>query len=77
MPRVTPLDPASAEGRHKELLEAVRAALGATLNVTTTMARAAVLEGWLGLNGAPQNGALGARDAKRIALAVAETNECS
>jgi AhpD family alkylhydroperoxidase len=71
------LDPASAEGRPKELLEAVKAALGATPNMTTTMARSVVLEGWLGLNGALQNGARGARDAKRIALAVAETNECS
>ena len=77
MPRITPLDPATAEGRPRELLEAVKAALGATPNMTTTMARSAVLEGWLGLNGALQHGALGARDAERIALAVAEANECS
>lgn len=28
MPRVTPVDPASAEGRAKELLDAVKASLG-------------------------------------------------
>jgi uncharacterized peroxidase-related enzyme len=77
MPRVTPVEPATVEGRAKELLDAVEASLGATPNMTTTMARSSVLEGWLGLNGALQKGPIRAGDGERIALAVAEANGCS
>jgi uncharacterized peroxidase-related enzyme len=77
MPRVTPVDPATAQGRTKELLDVVTASLGATPNMTTTMARSSVLEGWLGLNGALHNGPIRAGDAERIAVAVAEANDCS
>jgi uncharacterized peroxidase-related enzyme len=77
MPRVNPVDPASAEGRAKELLDAVKASLGATPNMTTTMARSAVLEGWLGLNGALHKGSISTADGERIAIAVAQANECS
>jgi uncharacterized peroxidase-related enzyme len=77
MPRVTPVDPATAQGRTKELLEAVEASLGATPNMTTTMARSAVLDGWLGLNGALHRGSIRAADAERIAIAVAQANDCS
>jgi uncharacterized peroxidase-related enzyme len=77
MPRITPLDPATAQGRPKELLDTVQAALGATPNMTRTMARSAVLDGWLSLNGALRRGSIGAADGERIALAVAEANECS
>jgi uncharacterized peroxidase-related enzyme len=77
MPRVTPVDPVAAEGRTKELLETVEASLGATPNMTTTMAHSSVLEGWLGLTGALHSGPIRAGDAERIALAVAEANDCS
>ena len=77
MPRVTPVDPATAEGHTKELLDTVTAALGATPNMTTTMAQSSVLEGWLGLNAALRGGPIRAGDAERIALAVAEANDCS
>ena len=77
MPRVTPVDPSTAEWRTKELLDTVNASLGATPNMTTTMARSSVLEGWLGLNGALRNGPIRAGDGERIALAVAEANDCS
>ena len=77
MPRITPIDPASAKGRAKELLDAVRASLGATPNMTTTMARSAVLEGWLGLNGALRKGSISTADGERIAIAVAQANDCS
>jgi uncharacterized peroxidase-related enzyme len=77
MPRVTPVDPATAEGHTKELLDAVQTSLGATPNMTTTMARSTVLDGWLGLNGALRRGSIRAADAERIALAVAEANACS
>jgi len=45
--RIVPLDPATADERQRELLATVKSALGATPNMTTTMARSAVLEGWL------------------------------
>jgi uncharacterized peroxidase-related enzyme len=77
MPRVIPVDPATAEGRTKELLDSVEASLGATPNMTTTMARSAVLDGWLGLSGALRRGSIRAADAERIAIAVAQANDCS
>jgi uncharacterized peroxidase-related enzyme len=77
MTRIMPVDFAAASGREKALLDAVKALLGATPNMTTTMARSAVLEGWLGLNGALRKGSIGAADGERIALAVAEANGCS
>jgi uncharacterized peroxidase-related enzyme len=77
MPRITPVDASSAQGRAKELLDAVRASLGATPNMTTTMARSAVLEGWLGLNGALRKGSITTADGERIAVAVAQANDCS
>jgi uncharacterized peroxidase-related enzyme len=77
MTRITPVDYATAGGREKELLDAVKGLLGATPNMTTTMARSAVLDGWLGLNGALRKGSIGPADGERIALAVAEANGCS
>jgi uncharacterized peroxidase-related enzyme len=77
MARIDPVDYESAHGRSKELLDAVKAALGATPNMTTTMARSAVLEGWLGLSGALRKGSITGADGERIALGVAEFNGCS
>jgi uncharacterized peroxidase-related enzyme len=77
MTRITAVDYDTASGGEKELLDAAKALLGATPNMTTTMARSAVLEGWLGLNGALRKGSIDAADGERIALAVAETNGCS
>jgi AhpD family alkylhydroperoxidase len=76
MSRITPLAHATAQGRPKELLDAVRASLGATPNMILTMAHSAVLEGYLGPSGALAKGALSAADGERIALAVAEYNAC-
>ena len=77
MSRITPVDPATASGTAKELLDSVQASLGAIPNMTTAMARSSVLAGWLGLNGALRRGSIRAADAERIALAVAEANHCS
>lgn len=77
MARITPIDYATAEGRPKELLDAVKASLGATPNMTTTMARSAVLEGWLSFFGALGKGSIGPANAERIALGVAEANGCA
>jgi uncharacterized peroxidase-related enzyme len=77
MSRIDPVEYATASGHEKELLDAVKGLLGATPNMTTTMARSTVLDGWLGLNGALRKGSIGAADGERIALAVAEANGCS
>lgn len=77
MTRITPVDYATASGREKDLLDVVKGLLGATPNMTTTMARSTVLDGWLGLNGALRKGSIGPADGERIALAVAEANGCS
>jgi AhpD family alkylhydroperoxidase len=76
MSRISPVEHASAEGRPKELLDAVKASLGVTPNMTTTMARSAVLDGWLSLSGALRKGSIDAATGERIALGVAEANGC-
>ena len=77
MPRVTPVDYATAQGPRKELLDAVKASLGATPNIATTMARSTVLDGWLSLSRALRKGSISAADGERIALGVAEANGCA
>jgi uncharacterized peroxidase-related enzyme len=77
MARINPVDYADSEGEVRQLLDAVSSKLGATPNMTTTMARSAVLKGWLGLSDALGNGAISGADGERIALGVAEANECS
>lgn len=53
MTRITPIDPDTATGRAKELLDAVQRTLGMTPNMIRTMARnPAVLEAWIALRGA-------------------------
>ena len=77
MARIPYTDPGEATGRTKELLDTVQAKLGATPNMTKAMAGSAVLEGWLGLFGALGGGRIRPAVAERIALAVAESNECT
>lgn len=65
------------EGKAASLLDAVKAALGATPNMFTTVATApAALEGYLNLNGALQGGALEPKFKEKIALTVAGLNGC-
>src|SRR5918994_2429280 len=73
MSRIDPVDYSRAEGR----LDAVKCSLGATPNMTTTMARSSVLDGWLGLSRALRKGSISAANGERIALGVAEANECA
>jgi uncharacterized peroxidase-related enzyme len=77
MSRIDPIDYSRAEGRPKELLDAVKGSLGATPNMTTTMARSSVLDGWLSLSRALRKGTISAANGERIALGVAEANECA
>jgi uncharacterized peroxidase-related enzyme len=77
MSRITIVDPATATGDAKPLLDAVQAQLGITPNFIRVLANApAALEGFLGLYTIASKGALDAATRTRIALVVAETNGC-
>jgi uncharacterized peroxidase-related enzyme len=77
MSRIQPVDPATAKGKAKELLDAVQKGLGLTPNLYRVVAQSpAALDGLLGLTGALAQGALGAKLREQIALGVAERNGC-
>jgi uncharacterized peroxidase-related enzyme len=77
MSRIPALDPAAAQGKAKDLLDAVEKSLGITPNMFRVAAQSpAALEGLLGLNGAVAHGTLGPKVREQIALAVAENNRC-
>jgi AhpD family alkylhydroperoxidase len=76
MPRLTPIDPTTATGQAKELLDGVEAALGMTPNMARTMAKnPAVLKGWIELNSALSN-TLTRELNEQLSIAIAEQNEC-
>jgi uncharacterized peroxidase-related enzyme len=78
MPRLNAIDPQTATGKTKELLDAVKAKLGLVPNMTKVMVNSpAVLEGYLGLSGALGHGLLDARTRERLALVVAQENQCN
>jgi uncharacterized peroxidase-related enzyme len=78
MSRLHTVDPAVAQGKAKELLDAVKAKMGAVPNLTRVMANSpAVLEAYLGFSGALAGGSsLGGRLREQIALAVGQANGC-
>jgi uncharacterized peroxidase-related enzyme len=77
MARLTAVDSTTATGKAKQLLDAVRAKLKITPNMTKVMANSpAVLESYLSFSGALAGGALDAKLREQIALEVAELNGC-
>jgi uncharacterized peroxidase-related enzyme len=78
MSRITiPSTAEAAPAAAHALLGGVKAMLGSVPNLFRLVANSpAALEGYLGLNGALAKGALNARTRERIALAVAQVNEC-
>lgn len=77
MSRISQLNPESATGRAKDLLDAVKSKLGLVPNMTRAMANSpAVLEGYLSLSGALSKGQLSAKLREQIALTVGEVNGC-
>ncbi len=77
MPRLTAVDPSSATGKAKQLLDAVQGKVGMTPNITRTMAQSpAVLEAYLSFSAALGGGRLDAKLREQIALAVGELNRC-
>jgi uncharacterized peroxidase-related enzyme len=78
MSRIPALDPAGTTGTAADLLATVQALLGATPNMTRVMANApVVLDGYLALSAALGKGRLNAGTRERIAIAVADTNDCN
>ncbi|MEM7224398.1 MAG: carboxymuconolactone decarboxylase family protein [Pseudomonadota bacterium] len=77
MPRIQPVDPATASGPAKELLDGVKAGLGVVPNIFATFVQSPkVLEGFLALNGALGQGLLSAQLREQIAVAVAGQSGC-
>jgi len=77
MSRLPAIQTENANGKAKQLLEAVQAKLKITPNMTRVMANSpAVLEGYLAFSGALASGSLPAKLREEIALEVGEQNAC-
>ena len=78
MTRITHIDPATATGAAAEQLDATQKAMGAVPNMARAMVNSpAALKGYLGLSGALGGGVLRGATRERLALAMAEANECA
>ena len=76
-PRLPLIDPATATGPKKELLDAVRSKMGVVPNLTRALANSpAALRAYLDFSGALAGASLPARLREQIALTVAEVNAC-
>ena len=77
MPRIAPVDHATATGDAKDLLDGVKAQLGVVPNIFATFVQAPkVLEGFLAFNAALGQGRLSAQLREQIALTVAGASGC-
>lgn len=77
MSRIPMVDPAAAQGKAKELLDAIKAKSGRAPNIFKTMAQApVVLQAYLGMSGAFADAKLPVKVREQIALAVGEDNRC-
>jgi uncharacterized peroxidase-related enzyme len=77
MSRIQPINPATATGKAKDLLDAVKDKLGLVPNMTKVMASSpAVLESYLSFSGALAGGLLDAKTREQLALLTAQQNHC-
>ena len=77
MPRIDPIDPATAEGQTRTLLDGIGKKYGRIPNLLATLAQApAALDAYLGLGRALGGGSLDAGLREQIAVAVAGANSC-
>ncbi|MCT8331658.1 carboxymuconolactone decarboxylase family protein [Albidovulum sediminis] len=77
MSRISPVDPATATGRAKDLLDGVRKSIGMTPNLMRVMAQEpAVLDTYLQIGAALGKGSFDAPTREAIALATAGANAC-
>ncbi len=78
MQRIKTLKIDTASGKAKELLEGVKKAMGAEINIFGAFANApAALEGYLNLNGALGKGVLSPKLREQLALVTAGYNGCN
>ena len=76
MPRIQPIDPETATGRAKELLNRVERSVGGTPSLIRAMAQSpATLDGYLSLSKALSGGVLNAALREQIALAAADDEQ--
>lgn len=77
MQRLNSVNPETAEGRQKELLDTVETAFGMVPNTTRVMANSpAVLESFLGFSQAMGSAAIGEKLHNQLKLSTSETNSC-
>jgi uncharacterized peroxidase-related enzyme len=77
MTRLQVVDPSTATGKAKDLLDAVKAKLGLVPNMTKVMATSPeVLEAYVGFSGALAAGHLDPKIREQIALVTAQQNHC-
>lgn len=77
MQRINQIDPTTATGKQKELLDAVKAKVGRVPNLIKTFAASpAALEAYVSFSDALSGGLLDAKLREQIALTVAEANAC-
>jgi uncharacterized peroxidase-related enzyme len=77
MSRIPAIDPATAHGKAKDLLDTVKSKLGLVPNMTRTMVNSpAVLEAYLGFSGALAGGLLPPKIREQLALVTAQQNHC-
>lgn len=78
MTRIPLIDPAAATGVAADQLDATLKAMGAVPNMARAMVNSpAALKGYLGPSGALGGGVLRGATRERLALAIAESNECA
>jgi uncharacterized peroxidase-related enzyme len=77
MSRLQAVDPSTASGKAKDLLDAVKGKLGLVPNMTRVMANSPeVLEAYLGFSGALASGLLEPKVREQLALVTAQENHC-
>ena len=77
MSRLNAIDPSTATGKTKQLLDAVKGKLGMVPNMTRVMAASpAVLESYLTFSGTLAGGLLDAKTREQLALLTAQENGC-
>ena len=77
MTRLEAVDPKTATGKPRELLDGIQAKFGRTPNILRALANSpAALEAFVGFSGALSQGELSAKLREQIALSVAEANSC-
>lgn len=78
MSRIPMIDPSKAQGQAKQLLDAVNQSMGKIPNAVKVMANSpAVLEAFLGIEGAMQRSAIGPKLLTQVKLTASESNECT